>query len=123
MHEAAHMAAAGSLVRGGPTYSYEQGPDGQRYAIGGEVSIDTSPGNNPRATLAKAQRIEAAALAPADPSGPDRAIAAQAAAMAAQAAGELAKQAQSKIASTTPSPQKSSPEAGKTLGVNLDTTG
>jgi hypothetical protein len=92
-HEAAHMAAGGSLVRGGASYTYQTGPDGKRYAVGGEVSLDASPvPDNPRATIAKAERIRAAALAPAEPSGQDRAVAAKAAVMAAQAATELAQQ-------------------------------
>ena len=41
-HEAAHLAAAGSLAIGGASYSYQRGPDGVQYAVGGEVSIDTS---------------------------------------------------------------------------------
>lgn len=91
-HEAAHMAAGGSLVKGGASFSYQRGPDGGLYAVGGEVSIDTSPERDPRATLAKAERIRAAALAPSDPSSTDRAAAAAASAMAAQAAAELARQ-------------------------------
>lgn len=93
-HEAAHLAASGGLARGGATFTYVRGPDGQQYAVGGEVSIDASgvPGN-PRATLAKAQRIQQAALAPADPSGQDRAVAAAAQAMALAAQRELAKAA------------------------------
>lgn len=92
-HEAAHLSVAGGLARGGANYTYTTGPDGKRYAIGGEVSIDTSavPGN-PQATLARARQVEAAALAPADPSGQDHAVAAQAAAMASQAALELSRQ-------------------------------
>ncbi len=90
-HEAAHQGAAGGLARGGATYTYKRGPDGQLYAVAGEVSLDTSPvQGNPQATLAKAQRIIAAALAPADPSPQDRAVAASAAAMAAKASTELA---------------------------------
>lgn len=89
-HEAAHIAAAGGLARGGASFSYTQGPDGKRYAVSGEVSIDTSPvRDNPEATLLKAQRIQAAALAPAQPSSADRAIAASAASMAAMARAEL----------------------------------
>jgi hypothetical protein len=91
-HEAAHKAAGGSLT-GPASYSYTTGPDGKRYATGGEVSVDTSgvPGD-PQATLAKANRIRAAALAPAKPSGQDRKVAAQAAQMAADARAEIAKQ-------------------------------
>lgn len=67
-HEAAHMAAGGGLVLSAPTYSYQTGPDNQRYAVGGEVSIDASAAQTPEATIRKAQQIRAAALAPADPS-------------------------------------------------------
>jgi len=92
-HEAAHIAAGGSLVTSGATFTYERGPDGRAYAIGGEVSIDTSPvRGNPQATITKAAQIEAAALAPVDPSGQDEAVAAQAAAMSAQAAAQLGTQ-------------------------------
>ncbi|SMF95450.1 SprA-related family protein [Methylomagnum ishizawai] len=89
-HEAAHQAAAGGLARGGASFSYQRGPDGQQYAIGGEVNIDTSPvSGNPAATLAKAATIARAALAPAEPSGQDRQVAARAGQMAAQALAEL----------------------------------
>lgn len=89
-HEAAHLAAAGGLARGGAAFTYERGPDGQNYAVGGEVTLDTSavPGD-PAATLTKAQQIAAAALAPADPSPQDRSIAAGAMAMAAEAQRDL----------------------------------
>lgn len=89
-HEAAHLAAAGGLARGGASFSYTVGPDNHRYAVGGEVSIDTSPGNTPQETLARAQTILAAALAPAKPSGQDRAVAASASQMAAQARSDIA---------------------------------
>jgi len=92
-HEAAHMATAGSLARGGASFSYQRGPDGQMYAIGGEVSLDVSAGRTPEETLAKAERIRAAALAPAQPSGKDMQVAAAAARMAAEARSELANQA------------------------------
>jgi len=92
-HEAAHLAAGGGVVTGGATYSFKQGPDGKRYAVGGEVPIDASAvSNNPRATMQKAQQIRSAALAPADPSPQDRKVAAQASVMEAKAAAELAKQ-------------------------------
>jgi hypothetical protein len=62
------------------------------YAVGGDVSIDVSPGSTPEETVAKAEQIRRAALAPAEPSGPDRAIAAKAAQMAAKARMEVAQQ-------------------------------
>lgn len=87
-HEAAHIAAGGSYVSGAASYTYQVGPDGQRYAVGGEVSIDTSPEATPAATIRKMETVRAAALAPADPSATDRAVAASAAQVAAQARAE-----------------------------------
>jgi len=92
-HEQAHMAAGGSLVQGGASYSYQKGPDGQMYAVGGEVSIDTSPGRTPEETLAKAQQVRAAALAPSDPSPQDRRVAAAVGQMESKARAEQASQA------------------------------
>lgn len=91
-HEQAHLAVGGDLVRGGATYTYQTGPDEKRYAVGGEVSIDASPGRTPEETVPKAQHIRATALAPADPSPQDRSVAAKASTMEAEARGELAAQ-------------------------------
>jgi len=78
-HEQAHLRAAGSLAQGGPKYDYQTGPDGKRYAVGGSVSIDTSPvPGDPEATRDKARQIKRAALAPAEPSSTDRSVAAKA---------------------------------------------
>ncbi len=87
-HEAAHSAAGAGLT-GGASYEYVRGPDGRQYAVSGEVKIDVSPAQTPEQTIEKAMRIQAAAMAPADPSPQDRAVAAQAAQMAAQARAEL----------------------------------
>lgn len=89
-HEMAHVAAGAGVVTSGASYSYETGPDGRRYAVGGEVGINVSPGRTPEETLSRAEKIRAAALAPADPSGQDRQIAARASRMAAEARVELA---------------------------------
>jgi hypothetical protein len=88
-HEQAHLSAAGSLALGGASFSFEKGSDGVNYAVGGEVSIDTSavPGD-PAATLKKAETIRRAAMAPANPSAQDRAVASQASAMANKARAE-----------------------------------
>ena len=92
-HQAAHKTAAGNLARGGAQFQTETGPDGRRYAVGGEVSIDTSKvSGDPQATLHKAQTIRRAANAPAQPSGQDRAVAAQASRMEAEARQELTAQ-------------------------------
>ncbi|MDR2189106.1 MAG: hypothetical protein LBE62_13860 [Azonexus sp.] len=88
-HEQAHMAAGAGLA-GGATYSYETGPDNRRYAVAGEVSIDTSPARSPEETIAKARQIRAAALAPADPSAQDNRVAAAASQMEIAARQELA---------------------------------
>lgn len=91
-HEQAHVAAAGNLVISGPSYTYQKGPDGVNYAIGGQVNIDTSKEPTPEATIQKAQQIRRAALAPAQPSAQDRAIAAKATQLAVEARAELAQE-------------------------------
>jgi hypothetical protein len=89
-HEAAHLAAAGPHANGAPTFEFETGPDGRQYATGGEVSIDSSPvPGDPEATARKAQTIKRAALAPREPSGQDRQVAAQAAQLEAQARQQI----------------------------------
>ncbi|NOY13272.1 MAG: hypothetical protein GXP51_06200, partial [Deltaproteobacteria bacterium] len=88
-HEAAH-AGAGGAYAGGPSFSYEHGPDGRTYAVDGEVSIDVSSvSGDPQATLQKAQQVRAAALAPAEPSAQDMRVAQRAQSMAATARMEV----------------------------------
>lgn len=89
-HEQMHVTVGGSLVTSGPNYAFETGPDGKRYAVSGEVGIDTSPGRTPEETVPKAQQIRRAALAPPDPSPQDRRVAATASAMEQQALQQLA---------------------------------
>lgn len=89
-HEAAHQSAGGALT-GGASYTYQTGPDGKRYAIGGEVSVALSTSRDPRETIARMAQVRASALAPADPSSQDRAVAAAAAAISARAQAELSK--------------------------------
>lgn len=89
-HEAAHQAVGGQYA-GAMSFTYQRGPDGAQYAVGGEVSIDLSPvQGNPQATIQKMQTVRAAAMAPAEPSGQDRAVAAQAMQIMLQAQSELA---------------------------------
>lgn len=91
-HEQAHVAAGGAYIKGGVSYQYQKGSDGKMYAVGGEVSIDTSPvKGNPQATIAKMEVVKQAANAPADPSGADRSVAAAADQAEAQARREIAK--------------------------------
>jgi hypothetical protein len=91
-HEHAHEAAGGAYA-GSASYTYETGPDGKRYAVGGEVPIDVSsvPGD-PEATIRKMRVVQRAARAPAHPSGQDLKIAAQAAALEQRARAEMAQE-------------------------------
>jgi hypothetical protein len=88
-HEMAHVAAGGSYISSGAVYSYRRGPDGKRYAVAGEVGIDTSRESTPEATIAKMRVVKRAALAPAHPSAQDRAVAARASLVTAEAQAEL----------------------------------
>ena len=91
VHEQAH-AAVGGQYAGSPSYEYETGPDGQRYAVGGEVPIDVGTENTPEETIQKMQVVRAAALAPAQPSSQDLKVAAQASQQEQQARVELGEQ-------------------------------
>lgn len=89
IHEQAH-AAVGGQYAGSPSYEYQRGPDGTNYAVGGEVQIDVAEiEGDPQATIEKMQTVRAAALAPAEPSGADRSIAADATQKLAAAQAEL----------------------------------
>ena len=77
-HERAHATAGGGIA-GQPQFTFQVGPDGKQYAVGGEVSIDTSSvSGNPEATIRKMEQVKRAALAPSNPSGQDRRVAAEA---------------------------------------------
>jgi len=90
-HEAAHQAAGGQLT-GPASFSYQTGPDGKSYAVGGEVQVSAHAGRTPDETIAIARQVRAAALAPGDPSPADLSAASSAAQMEAQA--QQQKQAQ-----------------------------
>lgn len=108
-HEQAHMAAAGSLAQGGPKYTFESGPDGKRYATGGEVNIVMKTGRTPEETIRNAQQVQAAALAASDPSPTDRQTAAAAGRMAQDARQQLAAQSQAEA-------------SGKSTGAPINTS-
>lgn len=115
-HEQAHLAAGSQYTRSGASYEFTAGPDGVRYAVGGEVSIDTSPvADDPSATARKMAVVKRAALAPARPSGQDYSIASKAEASAAEARQEMQKQSAGKAVAG------SGFQAG-TKGTNLDRT-
>jgi hypothetical protein len=88
-HENAHSVVGGQYA-GSPNYTYQRGPDGINYAVGGEVPIDVGIiQGNPTATLEKMQLVQRAALAPAEPSSQDRKVAAIAVQQANQARAEI----------------------------------
>jgi hypothetical protein len=102
-HEQAHLSAGGGLVRGGASFQTTTGPDGKQYAIGGEVSIDTTVDQkNPDASIAKMQQVMRAALAPSDPSPQDRSVAQAAAARISDLQSDKAQQAKSSKEETKP---------------------
>ncbi|WP_428673147.1 putative metalloprotease CJM1_0395 family protein [Roseibium sp.] len=90
-HEHAH-ARAGGAYAGAPSYTFQQGPDGKSYAVGGEVQIDTAKERTPEATVRKMQVVIRAATAPAEPSSQDLKVAQQARAQLAEAQAELRQQ-------------------------------
>lgn len=95
-HEAAHQGAGGGMT-GGASYTYQQGPDGRMYAIGGEVSISIQSGSTPQEAVRNAQQAIAAAMAPSDPSGQDFAVASSAMVMLMKAQQQLAKEMQQEM--------------------------
>jgi hypothetical protein len=110
MHEQAH-ASLGGQYASSPQYEYERGPDGRRYAVGGEVSIDISEASTPEETIRKAQQVKAAALAPAEPSAQDLRVATEATQIALEARSEIsrekAQEAQDAYNQAIPDAQKS----------------
>jgi hypothetical protein len=91
VHEQAH-AAVGGQYAGSPSYEYATGPDGKRYAVAGEVSIDVSQEQKPEDTIQKMQIVRAAALAPAEPSTQDLKVAAEASQKENKARAEVSQQ-------------------------------
>jgi len=90
-HEAAHQAAGAGMV-GAASFTYQQGPDGKMYAIGGEVPISVKSGTTPEESIANARRIIAAAMAPVDPSPQDYAVASSAKMMQIKAEQQLVRE-------------------------------
>jgi len=112
-HEQAHLSAAGSRATSAASFTYTDGPDGKRYATGGEVRIDTSPvQGDPEATLRAAELIQRAALAPASPSAQDMQVAAAANGMAQVATAELSQQRAEEARAPQASEQSTSPAVG-----------
>ena len=113
-HELAH-ATAGGAATGSPSYTFEIGPDGKKYAVGGEVAVDlSSVAGDPQATIVKMQKVHAAALAPANPSTQDTRVAASAAQQILAAQSEL-------LALKSEQTTQSSP-ANNNLNINTNST-
>ncbi len=121
-HEAAHKAAGGGYVSGA-SYTYQQGPDGRQYAIGGEVSVNmSSAGSDPESIIAKMDQIRVAALAPADPSSQDRAVAAAASAIAEQARETIRNQERNERAEAAAKEQAAKEQTSSETEEPQDTT-
>ncbi len=110
-HEQAH-ATIGGTATGSPSYTFDTGPDGKKYAVEGEVSVDLSTVlGNPQATIAKMQKVHAAALAPSTPSLEDIRAAASASQAILKAQSELLIQQQQETLDQT---NKAGQQAKKT---------
>jgi len=106
-HEMAHSSVGGA-VTGAPSYSYEIGPDGKKYAVSGEVSVDLSAvEGDPLATIAKMKKVHAAAMAPVNPSIQDSRVAASAVKIIAQAQTEFSNLKSPNSSSNVSASQKS----------------
>ena len=113
-HELAH-ATAGGTATGAPSYTFEMGPDGKKYATGGEVSVDLSGvSGDPQATIVKMQKVHAAALAPASPSAQDIRVAASAA--------QKILAAQSELLALKSNPSEQPGNTSNSLDINSNTT-
>jgi hypothetical protein len=89
-HEQAH-ASVGGKYAGAASFTFARGPDGVSYAVGGEVPIVIPAlGDDPALTLAAAEQVKRAALAPADPSAQDRSVASAASRLAVDARANIA---------------------------------
>ena len=115
VHEQAHLSAAGSYARGGANYDYVTGPDGNKYANAGHVNLDTGKEKTPEATIQKANVIQKAALAPADPSPADKQIAVNAAKMAEDARKEISERKTLESKDKTQAPQQSNKNSADSL--------
>ncbi len=90
-HERAHAAAGGHMA-GSPNYQFATGPDGQRYAVGGDVAIQMPSAKDPAVRAQEARQVRAAATAPSQPSGQDLKVAAQASKVEMEAMAEMREQ-------------------------------
>ncbi|MCH2548378.1 MAG: hypothetical protein MK052_12340 [Alphaproteobacteria bacterium] len=79
LHEALHYRAASGIAAGIADLEYMQGPDGQYYAVSGNVDIQTTATANPEKVAADAALLATAANAPGNASAQDMGVAKNAA--------------------------------------------
>lgn len=109
-HEQAHISAAAGINASAPTYNYQTGPDGEKYAVEGEVNISFAGGTDPEENIANAEAMKAAALAPAQPSGQDLAVARKAEQMIEDAKQQLAEEKSEEISTENKSSESEKTE-------------
>ena len=118
-HEQAH-AAAGAGIAGAPSYSYQTGPDGRRYAVGGEVPIHVRTGSDdPQVAIQQYEQVVRAALAPANPSSHDRGVAANAQTKIAELRAKAASESQSKVPGSLAKESGAAKNETETAGADL----
>ena len=86
-HEGLHFRAAGGIASGLPEYDFVKGPDGQYYAVGGQVDVQTTSTSDPEKARRDANTFAHAATASSDASAQDNQAARGALARAAEAYG------------------------------------
>lgn len=119
-HEQAHKAALGPYAAGGIQLQFTTGPDGGRYAVSGQVSVDMSSEDSPEKNLEKARTIRRAALAPAEPSGADRQVASAASRMEAEARKDMQEEQQEEQVQKSEGVKDSDSGTGPEQGAAID---
>lgn len=102
-HERAHASAGGHMA-GAPNYQFQAGPDGQRYAVGGDVSIQMPSSKDPAVRAQEARQVRAAATAPSSPSSQDLKVAAAASKIEMEALAEMREEKTEKSTATSEEP-------------------
>ncbi len=120
-HEKAHQSAGGQYASA-PVYEYKKGPDGKDYAVGGHVNIDTSKESDPDKTIEKMRVVIKAAKAPAQPSGQDMKVAAEAQQTLNEAQMEKSKKQQEEMKSQeNPQEEEKSPAEVQSEDIKTET--
>lgn len=130
-HERAHQRV-GSPYTSSPSYEYETGPDGKKYAVAGSVNISTDDEDTPEKTAEKMRIVIKAAKAPAQPSSKDLSVAADASRRLNEANSQIQKEKQKEMQeniesanqkdSVNQAPEKNDNEDKKTQDIADSTT-